>query len=80
MQSSNVVTDSQKLKAHLSINCGGCKANAHEVHSEPYLHTVGSCGQRQKVGGCFGVIYYPIKNPSQATHDKFIQSVASHQN
>jgi hypothetical protein len=75
---SELVSDSVQLKAHLSISCGGCKANAHEVFHEPNLHTVGSCNKRSTVGGCFGIIYYPIKNPSLQTHKRQSEIVASH--
>lgn len=75
---SEIVTDGSKLKAHLSINCGGCKANAHEVFPEPNLHTVGSCNKRSTVGGCFGVIFYPVRNPSAQTHKRLSETVAQH--
>jgi len=75
---SNVVKNSNELKAHLSTNCTGCKANAHEVFAEPNLYTVGSCNKRVTVGGCFGVIYYPVRNPSKEVHEKLSRTVHAH--
>ena len=64
-----------QLKPFLSIDCTNCQANAHQFEHEPELHVKGFCGDLKTRGGCFGVILYPIKNPSNANHISFSQSV-----
>lgn len=63
------------LKAKLSIDCNGCHANVHQYAPEEKINVVGNCGDKKTRGGCFGVILYPIKNPSEANHISFSKSV-----
>jgi hypothetical protein len=63
------------LNARLSIDCTGCQANAHQYEYEEKINVTGYCGDNHNRGACFGVILYPIKNPSQANHVSFSQSV-----
>jgi hypothetical protein len=55
----------------------GCRANAHEYSQEPNIFvSATNCGDTKKTqGGCFGVILYPIRNPSEANHISFCNSV-----
>lgn len=64
-----------KLKPILSIDCTGCPANAHQFELVKEIHCTGNCGEKRKCGDCFGIISYPIKNPSQDTHESFCRSV-----
>ena len=70
---------STKLLAVSSINCNGCSANAHSSFEQnEKIHVVGNCGDKQTLGGCFGVVLYPIKNPSMSAHLKLCRAVKQH--
>lgn len=62
------------------IDCNGCRANAHsEPERSEHIHVVGNCGEKKTLGSCFGVILYPIKNPTVQAHQKFSHAVKAHQ-
>lgn len=60
------------LKPYQHIDCNGCRANAHsEFERNEKIHVVTNCGDKQTLGGCFGIVLYPIKNPSDKAHERF---------
>lgn len=63
------------------FNCNGCRANAHsEPEASEHIHVHGNCGERKTLGGCFGVVLYPVFNPSTSQHEKFAKTIAEHNN
>ena len=67
------------LKPFTHFNCNGCKANAHSAfESSDKLHVTGNCGETHTLGGCFGVVLYPVKNPSAEQHTRFYKTIKAH--
>lgn len=67
------------LKPFTHFNCNGCKANAHSAFERnDKIHVTGNCGESHMLGGCFGVVLYPVKNPRAEQHARFYKTIAAH--
>ena len=60
----------KRLSPFQHIDCSYCPANVHQYNPEPDIHVVGNCGAKSTRGGCFGIIFYPVKNPSENLNKK----------